>query len=203
MTPSTRPSSSTTTTSFEPPQRPPSPTAIGTAAGVDGAFAVAWIVRHAPPVASDNLSGASRDAVDKLRLDDTPTPRSRVARMNEAAASIGVGRSASESPCKSSALSASPPPRQRTPWTRCGQRGDITASHCGVEARTGISGRVPDRESPSAERTGSLLYFRSPANLDQISSGSGLSRAVLARVVAGLQCFITHWPVGEFFVPAE
>jgi len=54
-----------------------------------------------------------------------------------------------------------------------------------------------------AERTGSLLYFRSPANLDQISSGSALSRAVLARVVAGLQCFITHWPVGEFFVPAE
>ena len=57
--------------------------------------------------------------------------------------------------------------------------------------------------SVGEERTGSLLYFRSPANLDQISSGSGLPRAVLARVVVGLQCFITHWPVGEFFVPAE
>ena len=57
--------------------------------------------------------------------------------------------------------------------------------------------------SVGQERAGSLLYFRSPANLDQISSGSGLPRAVLARVVVGLQCFITHWPVGEFFVPAE
>ena len=98
-------------------------------------------------------------------------------------------------PSKSSAVSASPPPRQRTPWTRCGQRGDITAYTIRSRSPTGIS--------VGQERTGSLLYFRSPANLDQISSGSGLPRAVLARVVVGLQCFITHWPVGEFFVPAE
>ncbi len=42
-TPTTRPSSSTTTTSFD-LQRPPSPSAMGTAAGVDGAFAVAQML---------------------------------------------------------------------------------------------------------------------------------------------------------------
>jgi len=50
---------------------------------VDGAFAVAWTVTHAPSEASDKLLDASRDAVDKLRLDGTPTPRSWVARMTK------------------------------------------------------------------------------------------------------------------------
>ena len=50
---------------------------------------------------------------------------------------------------------------------------------------------------------GSLLHLGSPANLDQITAGSGPPRSVLARVVVGFQCFITHWAVGEFLVPAE
>jgi hypothetical protein len=38
------------------PQRPPSPREQRAAAGVDGAFAVAWTVTHPPSVASDRLS---------------------------------------------------------------------------------------------------------------------------------------------------
>ena len=34
-------------------------------------------------------------------------------------------------------------------------------------------------------------------------AGSGRPRSVLARVVVGFQCFITHRAVGECFVPAE
>lgn len=40
--------------------------------------------------------GASRDAVDKLRLDGAPTPRSWVARMTKRPVPTGAGRSASE-----------------------------------------------------------------------------------------------------------
>jgi len=51
-------------------------------------------VTHTPLVASDKLQDASRDAADKLRLDGTPTPRSRVARMTKRPTSFGMGRSA-------------------------------------------------------------------------------------------------------------
>ena len=45
-------------------------------------------------MASDKLSGASRDAAAKLRLGGTPTPRSRVARMTKRLTPTGAGRSA-------------------------------------------------------------------------------------------------------------
>ena len=46
---------------------------MGTAAGMDGAFAVAWTVTHAPPVVSDELLDASRDTVDTLAAPDDRT----------------------------------------------------------------------------------------------------------------------------------
>jgi hypothetical protein len=72
---------------------PPSPRAMGIAAGADGASAVASTVTHAPPVASDKLSDASRDVAVKLRLGDAPTPRSWVARMTKRP---GTGRCGQE-----------------------------------------------------------------------------------------------------------
>lgn len=41
------------------------------------------------------VAAASRDAVAKLRLDGTPTPRSWVARMTKRPTPIGAGKSAS------------------------------------------------------------------------------------------------------------
>ena len=52
-------------------------------------------------------------------------------------------------------------------------------------------------------RRSERLYFGSLGNLEQITSGSGPPRSVLARVVVGFQCLITHRALGEFFVPAE
>jgi hypothetical protein len=42
------------------------------------------------------IRSASRDAVVKLRLDGTPTPRSWVARMTKRPTPTGVGKSASD-----------------------------------------------------------------------------------------------------------
>ena len=49
---------------------------------------------------------ASRDAVAKLRLDGTPTPRSWVARMTKRPTSTGVGKSASRAVARHSWSSA-------------------------------------------------------------------------------------------------